>query len=105
MQIHSGYKTITPIQWANVIWALNEEFIDHRCLRVYLAGFAMVAARETARRYRRQRREKPRERSCYQLHELERLTGLDGAKVRRALRQLERAGLMTFSEGVVDVSR
>lgn len=105
MQIHSGYKTITPIQLANAIWALDEGLIDHGGLRVYLAGFAMVAVREAAQRYRRKRREKAREFSRYQLHELERLTGLNGAKVRRALRQLERAGLMAFTEGEVNLHR
>jgi hypothetical protein len=105
VQIHSGYKTITAIQWANAIWALNERLIDHRGLRVYLASLSMVAVREAAQRYRRKRREKVRDCSRYQLHELERLTGLDGAKARRALRQLERAGLMTLSEGEVDVCR
>ena len=42
----SGYKTITPIQWANVVWALEQEFIDHHAVRVCIACFVLVAVRE-----------------------------------------------------------
>ena len=105
MQIHSGYKTITPIQLANALWALDQGQIDQRALRVHLACFALVAVREAAQRYRRKRRERPRECHRYRLGELERLTGLAPATVRRALRQLERAELMRFTEGEVTLRR
>ncbi len=103
--IHSGYKTITPIQLANAVWALNQGLIDQRSVRVYLACFAMVAVREAAARCRRKRRGKPRETSRYRINELERLTGLDAAKVRRALRELERHGLVAFSESEIVITR
>ena len=105
MQIHSGYKAITPIQLANALWTLNQGQIDERALRVHLACFALVAVREAAQRYRRKRCERPRECHHYRLGELERLTGLAPATVRRALRQLEHADLVRFAEGEINIRR
>ena len=101
----SGYKTITPIQLANVLWALAEGQISPHAGRVYSAAFVLVAVREAAARTRRKRREKPREFSRYRQREVERLTALDAAAVRRALRELARAGLVTFTEGEIDIRR
>ncbi|MCI0538829.1 MAG: hypothetical protein L0Z50_26790 [Verrucomicrobiales bacterium] len=103
MQIPSGYHTITPIQIANAVWALSQGLIDAHALRVYFACFELTAIRRAARRYRRKRGEPARELARYRLAELERLTKLDEAEVRRALRQLEDAGLVAFSEGEVAV--
>lgn len=97
----SGYKTITPIQWANVVWALQQEQIVHQALRVYLACFVLVAVREAARRSRRRRGERPRELNRYRVNELERLTRLSTRTVRRALRELHAAGLVGFTEGEI----
>jgi hypothetical protein len=105
MRIHSGYKTITPAQLANLIWALNEVQIDLRAARVHLACFALVAVREAAARLRRKQGRKPKEISRYRLNELERLTGLGPANVRRALRELERAGLVSFSESEIILTK
>jgi hypothetical protein len=101
MRIHSGYKTITPIQFANALWALHHGLIDQRGIRVYLACFALVAVREAAARYRRRRCENAKETSRYTVNELERITGLDARPVRRALRQLESHGLVVFSESTI----
>ena len=99
----SGYKIITPIQLANVLWALQQEHISAHAGRVYWAAFVLVAVREAASRCRRQRREQPREFHRYRERELERLTTLDSAAVRRALRELAQAGLATFAEGQIDL--
>lgn len=100
----SGYKTITPTQWANVVWALEQEQIDHHAVRVYLACFVLVAVREAARRRRRRRGERPREFSRYRVNELERLTRLSARSVRKALRHLRNAGLLCFAEGEIAIA-
>ena len=51
--MRSGYKTLTPIQIANVLAALDAGTIRARDLSVYFACFALVAVREAAGRYRR----------------------------------------------------
>ncbi|MCI0538426.1 MAG: hypothetical protein L0Z50_24735 [Verrucomicrobiales bacterium] len=104
MQIPSGYKTITPIQIANAVWALSQGLIDAHALRVYFACFELAAIRQAARRYRRKRGEPSKELARYRVAELQRLTKLDKADIRRALRQLEAAGLVAFSEGDVAVT-
>ena len=101
----SGYKTITPIQLANVLWALQQGQISAHAGRVYWAAFVLVAVREAASRQRRQRREKPREFRRYRQRELESLTTLDAAAVRRALRELAQAELASFAEGEIDLRR
>ena len=100
----SGYKTITPLQWANIVWALEQGRIDHHAVRVYLACFVLVAVREAARRSRRRRGERPRELSRYRVNELERLTRLSARTVRRTLRHLCGAGLLRFAEGEIAVA-
>jgi Mn-dependent DtxR family transcriptional regulator len=105
MRIHSGYKTITPAQLANLVWALNEGEIDLRAARTHLACFALIAVREAAARCRRRQGRKPKEISRYRLNELERLTGLGPANVRRALRSLDRAGLVSFSENEIVITK
>lgn len=104
MLIHSGYKTITPIQLANGLSAFQAGAIDRQGLRVYFACFALVAIREAAIRYRRKRGESIREAKHYRLNELERLTRLDTAQVRRALRRLHGAGLVEFTEGEIIIA-
>ena len=101
MEIQSGYKTVTPIQLANLLWALHEQRIDYRSVRVWCACLVLVAVREAASRSRRKRGERAREFSRYRINELERLTEMKAMKVRRALRQLQRCELMTFTEGEV----
>jgi len=105
MSIPSGYKTITPMQLANVLTAERAGAIGGCGLRIYFACYALVAIREAAGRQRRQRRKRPREASRYRLSELERLTGLTAPRVRRALRELDRTGLVQFAEGEIVIVR
>src|SRR5688572_11297624 len=105
MQIQSRYKTITPIQLANVLAAECAGAIDRYGLRIYFACFALVAIRETAARYRRKRRETPREINRYRQDELQRLTKLDAPRVRRALRQLDQVNLIQFAEREIVIAR
>lgn len=102
--MQSGYKTITPIQWANVIWMLDQAQIDHHAVRVYLACFILVAVREAARRSRCRRGEQHKELSRYGVAELERVTRLSARKVRRALRHLRDTELLSFTEGEIAIA-
>lgn len=101
----AGYKTITSIQIVNAIWALGQCLIGVQAFRIYWACFAIVAVREAASRSRRKRGERAREFNRYRINELERLTGMNVIKVRRALRQLQRCELMTFTEGEVTIRK
>jgi hypothetical protein len=74
--MQSGYKTITPIQFANILWLLEEGTLSKRDAQAYFGCFALVAIREAATRYKKRRREKPRDFPRYRLNELVRLTGL-----------------------------
>jgi len=104
MQIHSGYKTITPVQLANALSAHERGDITLHALRVYFACFALVAIREAAQRSRRKRHQKPRELARYRIQELERLTGLSPRAVRGALRVLNQTGLVRYREGEIFIS-
>jgi hypothetical protein len=97
--MRSGYKTITPTQIAPA--ALDAGQIGVRELRVY-ACFALVAVREAARSYRRRRHETPKESARYRLAEFQELTGL--RTVKPALHQLQRAGLVQYSEGEIIIA-
>ncbi len=99
-----GYKTITSIQFTNALWALSREEISLVSLRIYFACLVLVAVREAARRYRKARREKPKELARYRFNELERLTGLSPRAIKRALRQLNGAGLAQYSEGEIVIA-
>lgn len=92
----AGYKTITPIQLANIVWALKNGQIEHKALRVYFACFLLLAIRESAGRYQKARGEKPKLSARYRTEELQSTTGLGQRAVKRALRSLERAELLQF---------
>ena len=83
--MRSGYKTITPTQLANVLAALDVGTVGLRELRVYFACFALVAVREAARRYRRRRREAPKEQARYRLAEFQEITGLRSIVIKSRL--------------------
>ena len=88
MQIPAGYKTITPIQFSNAVWALSEGLIGGHEFRVYLACFELTAIREAAKRPREKRREQPKDLARYRLVELETLTApwCEGARPDRRWR-------------------
>lgn len=105
MEIHSGYKTITPAQLANALWALDEKLIRHRDFRLYLACFVLVAIREAAARTNRCRGTAPRELPRYRVNELERLTQLPSRHIKPGLRRLAKCGLVAFSEGEIAMTK
>jgi len=102
--MQSGYKTITPIQLANALSVLHRGAMTHDCLRIYLACFTMVAIREAAARHASKRRRPAQTIPRFKWNELERLTALGGAKVRRALRALQRNGLIQFAEHRIEIT-
>lgn len=101
----SGYKTITPIQFANALSVLERGAVNHESLRVYLACFAMVAVREAAARHTAKRRRASNIMPRYQINELRRLTGLGEPKIKRALKKLRCAELMTFTENQIEIAK
>ena len=105
MEIHSGYKTITPAQLANALWALDAKLIRHRDFRLYLACFVLVAIREAAARTNRIRGSAPRELPRYRLNEMERITKLPSRHIKSGLRRLANCGLVTFSEGDIAMTK
>lgn len=103
--IRSGYKTIKPTQLANIFHAREEEKISFSALRTYFACHAIVAIREAAERGQRKQGKKPKTLRRYQTGELSRLTQLPDSSVRRALRELERAGVLSFSESEIVIGK
>ena len=99
--MESGYKTITPTELANAIWSLERGGITHHDLRVWLACAVMVATREAAARQRAKSKKPAQPLARYQINELGRLTALPQATVRRSLKALHRAGLLTFAENII----
>jgi hypothetical protein len=104
--VQSGYKTITAVQLCNAIWALDAKRITFSAFRAYVACFALLAAREAAARSRRKRGGRGDLYACYRLDELRRLLGdRSDRHIRRDLRHLHRAGLLTFEERTITVTK
>lgn len=104
MQPHGGYKSVSVIQFCNGLAAYDAGVISFRALRVYFAAFAMVAAREAARRSAGPRQRRRSAGVRYRLEEFERLTGIAMGEVRGLLRRLCRVGLIVFSESAIIVA-
>ena len=101
MCIHGGYKTITPVQTANCLVALDQKLISYRAFRVYFAALALVAVREAAARDSKRKGRKPREGVRYQLSQLSSVTGLNEKAVKKELKSLRVASLLAWAEGAV----
>ncbi len=104
--IHSigGYKTITPIQIANLLAALAEDTITLRSFRVFLGSLELKAIREAANRVKKAKgKGKGQER--YEKSELTRLVpDLSERAITSELRRLTRAKLLSFRAGVLELS-
>ena len=98
MGIDSGYQTVTPIQFANIIWAIQQKAVRAQSARIYFGCFVLIASRLAAARVRRKRGKKSLDFNRYRIEELVQVTGLKTASVKRALRELSAAGLLTWSE-------
>lgn len=105
MCVESGYKTITPVQLCNGLSALAAGTIGFRAFRVYVACFAIVAAREAADRARKAGGRRGGVMRRYRIEELQRLVGEgSGRKVRGDLARLGRAGLLAFRETEIRIA-
>jgi hypothetical protein len=102
--VKGGYKTITPIQIANCLWANLEKRIAYRAVRVYFACLAMVAVREAAARSQKKKGRAARSEACFQIVEIARVSGLTEKVVNRELRALKREGVLTWSEKAIDAN-
>jgi len=96
--VKGGYKTVTPIQIANCLWSHFEKRISYRAVRVYFASLSLVAIREAAARSQKQKGRTPRPEFCFRLAEIASLTGLTKKAVKRELRCLKRAAVLSWSE-------
>ncbi len=105
MQPKSGYKTITPIELSNGLYAFKSKLITFRALRVYVGCFALVAIREAASRSRQKNRKKDTSIPSYRISELKRLTGAPEIEIRRDLAALKRAGLLSFSQSEIKINK
>ena len=101
MSLHCGFKTVTPIQLANVLHAVNSKLITYKGARVFFACLLMLAAREAAGRSQKQ---KGKRLQCrYRQEEVCGLTGLSSAVVKRELRALQRLKILSFSESMLAI--
>jgi len=101
--IQGGYKTVTPVQIANCFGALNQDAISYRAVRVYFACLSLVATREAAKRDAVKKGRKPCGEARYRVAELCAVTGLKAQAVKRELRSLKKAGLLSWSEKLLVV--
>ena len=101
MCIFGGYKTQTVIQIANVLSSLERKVISLKGLRTYFAALSLLASREAAKRVREKKRGGAKPENRFLISELTGATGLPSAQVKKALRSLESAGLILFSESEI----
>ena len=94
-----GYKAVTPIQIANIVSAYNSDVITFRAVRVFWGCLELIAIREAAKRSTGKSRG-----VRYRPEELLRLTGLTLTIIKRELRALRRAELLTFSESAITIT-
>src|SRR5262245_13910705 len=102
--MHSGYQVISPIQFSNIVWAVQQKQIRSQSSRIYFACFALVASRLAAARVRRKRGGRAVAFNRFRIDELVSVTGLKRAAVRRGVRELESAKLISFSESAISIA-
>jgi len=103
MCIYGGYKTQTVAQLAHLLSAYDEGSIGVGGVRVYLSALLAVASREAAKRSQRRggRGHTPR----YRMEELQGLSNLPLTMVKKELRRLRKAGLLSFTETGIEFSK
>lgn len=101
MCIKGGYKAVTPVQIANCLTALNGRAISYRAVRVYFACLAIVAFREAAKRDSKVKGRRARDSVRYRISEMSAVTGLKNEAIKKELKTLRGASLLSWSEGAV----
>ncbi len=105
MQPKSGYKTITPIEIANIVYLFDERQLSKRALQVYFACFSLVAIREAAKRSQNQNSKKGMFVPSYRLKELSRATTLSESVIKKELKTLQALNILSFSESEIKISK
>lgn len=100
MYLQDGYKLVRASQLLSGIAAWNNQEITFRAFRVYLGCLELEAVREAARRSRPRRGRAKIAR--YLMSELSKFTGFES--VRKELRLLRTAGLVSFSEHAIEIA-
>lgn len=105
MRVPGGYQTLSPIQICNGLAAVSQGLISYGAFRAYIATFEVKARREAADRIRKRNSDPRAATPEYGLCELQRLTGASNeASVRRAVRAIERAGLIRFRKHALTIT-
>jgi len=100
--LQDGYKLISAGQLVGALDALNERQITFRAFRAFIGCFELLAIREAAERSNGDRNKRPQGR--FLRSELARLVGARPEQtLRRELSCLRAAGLLTFTESMIDV--
>lgn len=87
-----GFCFVPAMAFMAAWWAYRRGFLRVGDLRVWLASFEVVARRSGSPTPRR---------PCYAQQELASLTGMQSAEIQGALRRLESAGLLVWSESAI----
>ncbi len=101
----SGYEVVSANQLTNIVWAVNSKAVSGRAARVYFGCFVMIASRLAASRLRRIRGESKLVTNHYRIDELQAITGLTAAVVKRGVRELAAAKLLSFSRHEISISK
>lgn len=100
--IQGGYKAQTVTQVANLLSAYEAKAVSLKAVRVYLAALVSAASREAASRSKTKVKRRGEVTTLrFATQELARLTGLSESVIKRELKALRQAGLMTFGESEV----
>lgn len=102
--VKSGYKTVTPIQFANCLKAEAAGEIDLRAVRVFFGCLASVAIRDAAARVAKRKGRKPCSSPRYLISELSAVTELSERAVRKGLRELTKASLIRFTATGIEIT-
>jgi hypothetical protein len=98
-----GYKLICAEQLVAALDALTEREISFRAFRTFIGCFELVAIREAAERSNAGRHKPPQRR--FLRSELAHLIGAkEGVTLGRELSSLKAAGLLTFTESMIDTA-
>jgi hypothetical protein len=102
VQPKSGYKTITPTEFSNVLFTISNNALSLKGMRVYFACFSLVAIREAANR---SQNEKSKKRGgvtpSFRLKEISKLTGLSERIIKKELFTLKHLGILSFSDSEI----
>jgi hypothetical protein len=102
----TGYLSVPVAGLSNLVVLMKTGGITAVDARIYLAGLELVERRRVANRLKALRGEKSEQRACFRVQELLAVTRETGVtKLKRALRKLERLGLLAFDASCIEATR